>query len=237
MGEDSGGRQFGEDGAGGGDGVGSFEDGAAHHDVARAGAGGFAGRHDARLVAGVGAAGSDARGDEGDVGGKDGAERGQFERRADEAAQAGVDGESAEAHDLIGGGDGDTGLGEVFGAHGGEDGDAEQEEVGRVLLLGFDGPLHHLAAAGGVQGEHLDREGRDGFDGLGDGVGNVVELEVEEDIKAEVGDFTNAVGTTGGKHFEAHLDPANGALELAKGGSDSARRLGVENKDEIGGHR
>jgi hypothetical protein len=29
-----------------------------------------------------------------------------------------------------------------------------------VLLLGFDGPLHHLAAAGGMQREHLDKEAK-----------------------------------------------------------------------------
>ena len=205
--------------------------------MARAGAGGFAGGHDAGLVAGVSAAGTDARSNEGDVGRKDGAERGKFERGTNKAAQTGVDGETAEAHDLFVGGGGDAGLGEALGAHGREHSDAEQQQVRGVLLLGFDGPLHHLAAAGGVQGEHLDREGRDGFDGLGDGVGDVVELEVEEDVKAEVGDFANAVGAAGGEHFEAHLNPANGALELAKGGSDGARRLGVEDEDEIGGHR
>jgi hypothetical protein len=204
---------------------------------AAAGAGGVAGGHDAVLVAGIGAAGSDAGCDEGDVGREDSAKRCEFERRAHEAAKAGVDGEAAEADDLIGRGGGDARLGEALGAHGSEHGDAEQQQVWGVLLLGFDGPSHHLAAAGGVQGEHLDREGRDGFDGLGDGVGDVVELEVEEDVEAEVGDFANAVRTTGGEHFEAHLDPANGALELAKGGSDGARRLGVEDEDEIGGHR
>ena len=61
-------------------------------------------------------------------------------------------------------------------------------------MLGFDGPLHHLASAGGVEREHLDGERGDGLDGLGDGVGDVVELEVEEDVEAEVGDLADAVG-------------------------------------------
>ena len=103
--------------------------------------------------------------------------------------------------------------------------------------MGFDGPLHHLAAAGGMQGEHLDRERRDGFDGLGDGVGDVVELEVEENIEAEIGDFADAVGAAGGEHLEADFDPANRALKLTEGGGDGARGLGVEDENKVGGHR
>lgn len=106
-----------------------------------------------------------------------------------------------------------------------------------MLLLGFDGPLHHLAAAAGVKREHLNRKWGDGFDGLGDGVGDVVELEVEENIEAEIGDFADAVGAAGGEHLEADFDPANRALELAQGRGDGAWRLSVEDEDEFGGHR
>lgn len=106
-----------------------------------------------------------------------------------------------------------------------------------MLLLGFDGPLHHLAPAGGVQGEHLDGKRSDGFDGLGDGVGDVVELEVEEHIEAEIGDFAHAIGAAGSEHFEADFDPADGALELAQGGRDGAGRLGVKDENEVAGHR
>ena len=111
------GGQFGKDGAGGGDRVGGFENGTADHDVGGARAGGFAGSHDPGLVAGIGAAGSDPGGDEGDIGREHGAERREFERRAHEAAEAGVDGEAAEADDLVGGRGGGTGLGEAFGTH------------------------------------------------------------------------------------------------------------------------
>lgn len=103
--------------------------------------------------------------------------------------------------------------------------------------MGFDGPLHHLAATAGVEREHLDRKWGDRFDGLGDGVGDVVELEVEKDVKAEVGDFADAVGAAGGEHLEADFNPADGALKLAQGGGDGAWGLGVEYEDEFGGHR
>jgi len=70
------GAELREDGAGGGDGVWGFENRAANHDMAGAGAGGLAGRHDAGLVANIGTAGADAGCDQGDVGREDGAERG-----------------------------------------------------------------------------------------------------------------------------------------------------------------
>jgi len=105
-----------------------------------------------------------------------------------------------------------------------------------VLLLGSRGPLHHLASAAGVQGEHADGELGAGLDGFGDGVGDVVELEVEEDVEAEVGDFADGVGSAGGEHLEADFDPSDGALELAECGRDVAGRLGVEDEDEVASH-
>ena len=64
-----------------------------------------------------------------------------------------------------------------------------------------------------------------------------MELQVEENIETEVGDFAHAVGTAGGEHFKANLDPADSALELAEGGGDGARGLGVEDENKVGGHR
>ena len=103
--------------------------------------------------------------------------------------------------------------------------------------MGFHGPLHHLAASAGMQREHFDWKWGDRFDGLGDGVGDVVELEVEKYVEAELGNFADAVGAAGGEHLETNFNPADGALELAQGGGDAARRLGVEDEDEFGGHR
>lgn len=105
-----------------------------------------------------------------------------------------------------------------------------------MLLLRLDGPLHHFASAAGVEREHANRQLRGGLHRLRDGVGNIVELEVEKDIEAQVGDFAHGVGTTGGVHFEADLDPTNGALELAESRNDVAGRLSVENKNQITRH-
>ena len=106
-----------------------------------------------------------------------------------------------------------------------------------MLLLSFDGPLHHLAASAGVEREHLDRKWGDRFDGLGDGVWDVVELQVEKDVEAEVSNFADAVRAAGGEHFEADFNPADSTLKLAQGRGDGARGLGVQDEDEFGGHR
>ena len=103
-------------------------------------------------------------------------------------------------------------------------------------MLGARGPRHHFASAGGVEREHANRQARYGLNGLGDGVGNVVEFEVEKDVEAEVGDFTDAVGAGGGEHLEADFRPADGALELAERGGDVARGGRVEGENEVARH-
>ena len=74
------------------------------------------------------------------------------------------------------------------------------------------------------------------FDGLGDRVRDVVELQVEKDLKAEVRDLADAVGPAGGEHLEADLHPGDGPGEALEGGSDFAGRRGVEDEDEFAGH-
>lgn len=228
--------EFGLDGAGGGGGVGGGEDGAADDDVGGAGAGGIGGAEHAFLVAGGEAARADAGGDEGGAGGEGGAQGGDFEGRADEAAQAGGDGEVGEAVDLKGGGGGHADGGEGGVVHGGEHGDAEEEEVGVGGLLGGAGGGHHLGSAGGMKGEHFDGERSEGLDGLGDGVGDVVEFEVEEDVVAVIGDLAEVVGAVGGEHLQADLDPTEGALELAQEGGGGGAVGEVEGENEFAGH-
>lgn len=224
------------DGAGGGDGIGGSEDGAADDDVGGAGASGSGGAEDAFLVAGGKAAGADAGSDEGGAGGEGGAQGGNLEGGADEAAQAGGDGEVGEAVDLNGGGGGHADGGKGGIVHGGEHGDAEEEEVGVGGLLSGAGGGHHLGSAGGVERKHFDGKRGEGLDGLGDSVGDIVEFEVEEDVVAVIGDLTEVVGAIGGEQLQADLDPAEGARELAqeRGGGGAVGE--VEGENEFAGH-
>ena len=99
------------------------------------------------------------------------------------------------------------------------------------------GGAQHLGAAGSVQREHLDRERAEGLDGLGDRVGDVVELQVEEDIEAHVGDFAHIVRTVGGEHLKADFHPAQLAAQLVedRGGGFAGRD--IKGEDQIAGHR
>ena len=55
-------------------------------------------------------------------------------------------------------------------------------------------------ASAGQEAQHLDRQLRNGLDRFGDRVGDIVQFEVEEDVKAEIGDLPDAVRPAGGEH-------------------------------------
>ena len=81
------------------------------------------------------------------VGGKLAPEHFHLERRAHQAADAGVGGKFAKAGDLVGRRGGDADLAEPGRVGRGQDRDAEQKEIRIGLLLGRDRGAHHLAAA------------------------------------------------------------------------------------------
>ena len=83
------------------------------------------------------------------------------------------------------------------------------------------GVLEHRPAAGGVDGQDRRLQRRQRLDRLGDGVGDVVQLQVEEDRQAELAELGDARGAVGGEEFEAELEPAGDA---AHGPRDGAAR-------------
>ena len=100
-----------------------------------------------------------------------------------------------------------------------------------MLLLRFDRPLHHLATAAGMEGEHPDWQPTAGLDRFSTGVGTVVKLEIEKDAEPEIGNLAHGVRAAGGEHLQPNLHPTHGSLQLAKGSGDFARRGRVEYKD------
>ena len=164
------------------------------------------------------------------------AESGDFFRAGDEAIDPRSGGGFGEAQDLVFRGVADADSGELKLIHAGEDSD--REELGRVGNRGggFGSGFEHGRAAGGVDGEEFGAEGSDGTHSAGDGVGNVVELEVEKDGVAAMAEFANDGVAFGEVELEADLEPLAEALEAA-GESESGRSIGViEGDDEAGVH-
>jgi len=227
---------FFEDGAGGGGGIGGLGDGAAHHEKTGSGGESGGGGGDAFLVGGLAAGRTDAGDDEG-RGGKAVAQAGGFFRAGNEAVDARSGGGVGEAQDLVFRGVVDADGGELELIHAGEDGDGE--ELGRVGHGGggFSSGFEHGGATGGVDGEELGAEGGDGADGARNGVGDVVELEVEEDGVAAMAEFPDEGGAFGDEELKADLEPVAEVVELT-GEGEGGRGTGViEGDDEAGIHR
>ena len=75
------------------------------------------------------------------------------------------------------------------------------------------GGRHHPAAAGGVHVDH-PRAGRDRRrDGAGDGVRDVVELQIEEHAIAAFGERAHDRRAFGGEELLADLEPADRAAQ------------------------
>jgi len=89
------------------------------------------------------------------------------------------------------------------GVHAGQDGHGKQEEIWIPRFpRGLGRGLHHHRSSGGMEGGHGDPKSRGGGDGMGHGVGNVVELQVEEDTAAAIQDGFHDGGALGSEEFE-----------------------------------
>src|ERR1035441_1079478 len=205
---------FFEDGVGGFGGVGGLGDGAAYDQVAGALAEGFGGGGDALLVACLSAGGADAGGDQHAIGAGEGAQGRHLLGRADEAAQPGGEAHPRQQFDLFAGGALDADGADLGRVHAGEHGDGE--EFRRVGDAGERGPGggQHGGTTCGVDGDHAHAQRGGGAHGGGHGVGNVVELEVEEDGVAAPDERLENGGTGGDKKLQPHLEPLAVALEL-----------------------
>ena len=56
-------------------------------------------------------------------------------------------------------------------------------------------------------------------------------------MKTQVGDFAHAIRPAGSEHFEADLGPADLPVQAAEDGCHVARGGGVEDKNQVAGHR
>jgi hypothetical protein len=161
--------------------------------------------------------------------------------RANDPIQARRFGQPGQAQDLGSDVGRQAHLFEVGAFEAGENGDPEQNGLGILAALGrgpgrFGGLGHHLPPARSVDGHHLDAvlEGRP--DRSGHGVGDVVELEVEEDILAQGLELAEERRALGREELQPDLERP-GVLEPADEGDALLLGLHVEGDDDAVGVR
>jgi hypothetical protein len=210
----------------------SLSDRTADDQVTGAAAQGFSWGGDALLVGGLGSGGPDAGNDENRFRAGKGANPGYLLGRADEAVQAGFEGHPDEEFDLIGGLPRDAGGEKLRRVDAGKDGDGE--ELRRVWnrINGGLGRGQHSRSTGSVQGDHACAKGRRRAHRSGDRIGNVVELEVEENGKSTLEDRLERGRTGSDEQLEADLEPAATTVELADKGFSIRSSGGIEGNDE-----
>lgn len=107
----------------------------------------------------------------------------------------------------------------------GEDGDGKELRRAGGTGKRFTGGGEHGGSAGGVEGEHVDAQPGGRANGAGNGVGDIVELEVEEDAMAATQDGLEDRRARGDKELEANLEPRTGVVQPVEkdGGSAGIR--------------
>ena len=218
----------------------SLGDGAADDEVAGSRGKGVGGRSDALLVADGGAGGANPRNDE-SGGGVAAAHRGDFFGARDKTVDAGGDGSLGEMENLVGWSAIDADGLELLAIHAGEDGDGQELGCAGDGSGSLSGGFEHGRASGSVNRKQPGPEGRDRANGAGDGVRDVVELEIEEDGEAPAAQFADDGGAFCAEELEADFDPAADSVEaIGEGEGRSGIRI-IEGDDQAGvdglGHR
>src|SRR5690606_19677777 len=98
----------------------------------------------------------------------------------------------------------------------------------------LDGALHRFLPAPGVKGEHVHREVRQAFHCSGDGVGDVVQLEVEENLRPPGRDFLDQSGAVATKELEPDLYPPQILSHLIERAEGWVAVREIESDDEFG---
>ncbi len=221
---------FVEDGLRGGRGIGSLGNGATDHEKTGTGRECGGGGRDTFLVADLSAGRTNARDHERE-GGVALAQSRDFFGAGDEACDAGGGCGVREAEDLVLGRVVDADGGELELIHAGEDGDGEQLRRVGDAVSGFDSGFEHGGATGGVDGEKFRAQGGDGAHSAGNGVGNVVELEVKKDGEAAAAEFVDDGVACDEVELETDFEPATQPFELI-GESEGGRGTGVIEGDD-----
>jgi len=156
-------------------------DGSADNNVSGAGGDGLRRSHDPGLIPVVGAYRSNARSDDGEIPVQLLSQLHGLPGRSYDSVAAVSEGQCCETKNLILDPAVDAQLIQIVVVEAGEDGDRQNHQAGTGRAGGVSGGAQHPAAARSVYGKHADAELRSLTHGGGDGVGDIVIFQVEED--------------------------------------------------------
>jgi hypothetical protein len=128
-----------------------------------------------------------------------GAEEGEFKGGTDKTLGTCFKANLREVANLCFCGGGNIEAAELGAAHGCEDGNSKEIELGGMVEAGLVGPFNHLGPTKGVEGKELNGELCDALNCLGDGIGDIMKLEVKKDAVTQFVNFSNNVRPTGCK--------------------------------------
>ena len=152
--------------------------------------------------------------------------------------RAGLDGHASQEADLFLGRPLDTDGVQLGLVHGGQDRDGEELAVRQGDIGRLAGSGDHLGTTGGVEGEEGTGTTLEALHRRGDGVGNVMQLEVEEDLEAQGMEFVDDARTMTREELQAEFHPGEVAGQGASQGQGFLLRFDVEGEDQAatGGH-
>ena len=107
----------------------------------------------------------------------------------------------------------DADFHQVGAVHAGEYGDSDQQRALAVLRQCLGRGFHHAAATAGVHVHHPHPGFGGHLAGVRHGVGDVVELEVQEHLEAACGQLLQQLRAGGGKQLLAYLQAALRGVE------------------------
>ena len=152
-------------------------------------------------------------------------------RAAHQPVRAGLQCEAREAQHLLARPTGNADLMQRFRIQAGQHGDREQLRTGRPGRVGGGAcRLDHRPPTGGMQRQQRRGERQDRAHRAGDGVGNVVQLEVEK--HRSVIDQANPLGPVGEVELQPELEHAAGRRHRTRPAPGALRVDRVEGRNQ-----
>lgn len=220
---------------GSGGGIRSLGDGATDDEEIGAVRQSGGGSGDALLVADGGSGGPDAGNDEG-CSGKTTAERANFLGAGNQAGDSGSRSQRGKPHHLVGGSGVDSDRIQLELVHGCKDGDSQQTRGAWERGGSTRGGLQHGRSAGGMDREHFGSGRRGGTDRRGDGVGDVMELQIQKDGTSAGAQLVDQGIAFSQIQLKPHLKPAAETMKLVNEVKSGGGLRKVEGNDQAGIH-